>query len=115
MKRFPTTEHLASYAGLVPTVHASGGKSVSRADVAQGQPRFALGLRGSSELRCFASAQVRTSLRIGSLRQIKSEEMPWQGGGGRRAKSGGIQLVDFKKICSLSAAACVCGRDAFVA
>ena len=25
--RFPNAEHLASYAGLVPTVHASGGKS----------------------------------------------------------------------------------------
>jgi len=27
VKRFPTAAHLASYAGLVPTVHASGGKS----------------------------------------------------------------------------------------
>ncbi|HEX8713420.1 MAG TPA: IS110 family transposase [Terracidiphilus sp.] len=27
VRRFPTAEHLASYAGLVPTVHASGGKS----------------------------------------------------------------------------------------
>jgi transposase len=27
VKRFPTPGHLASYAGLVPTVHASGGKS----------------------------------------------------------------------------------------
>jgi len=27
VERFPTPEHLASYAGLVPTVHASGGKS----------------------------------------------------------------------------------------
>lgn len=27
VKRFPTPAHLASYAGLVPTVHASGGKS----------------------------------------------------------------------------------------
>ncbi len=27
VKRFPTAGHLASYAGLVPTVHASGGKS----------------------------------------------------------------------------------------
>jgi transposase len=25
--RFPSAEHLASYSGLVPTVHASGGKS----------------------------------------------------------------------------------------
>lgn len=29
VKRFPTAGHLASYAGLVPTVHASGGKSHS--------------------------------------------------------------------------------------
>lgn len=27
VRRFPTPEHLASYAGLVPTVHSSGGKS----------------------------------------------------------------------------------------
>lgn len=27
VERFPTPEHLASYGGLVPTVHASGGKS----------------------------------------------------------------------------------------
>lgn len=27
VSRFPSAEHLASYAGLVPTVHASGGKS----------------------------------------------------------------------------------------
>jgi transposase len=27
VSRFPSPEHLASYAGLVPTVHASGGKS----------------------------------------------------------------------------------------
>ena len=27
VNRFPTAAHLASYAGLVPTVHASGGKS----------------------------------------------------------------------------------------
>lgn len=27
VQRFPTPEHLASYAGLVPTVHASGGRS----------------------------------------------------------------------------------------
>jgi transposase len=29
VNRFPSAAHLASYAGLVPTVHASGGKSFS--------------------------------------------------------------------------------------
>jgi hypothetical protein len=112
VERFPTAAHLASYAGLVPRVHSSGGHTrMGGLQKCESKPE--MGVRGNRQSGCNQSRPARWNARGAPLSTDQTRQESSEGGGGRRAPLGRSGLVGAHQTGGLSRAA-QCAAGSFV-
>ena len=102
VERFASAAHLASYAGLVPRVHASGGTYPARADLRGCESLLEVGLYRSREPGGDPSKASGWSARSAAVSTGQAQEEPPESGCGRCPALSRSRLLDFEETGSLS-------------
>jgi len=101
VKRFPSAEQLASYAGSVPTVRSSGGRT-RLGGISKEMNNTEMGLyRGGKPDRDVAAAAGRHACGE-AVSANQPDPKALHSGSGRSSSSGGSQLLDFEQTGRVS-------------